>query len=302
MIIWDEYKFGKEVYDKGATKTKKWQTNELRALVKYLLIKNPEMSNAELRNELEKCCTDEIKYLSKKQKTNIFNKLIQQCYNSDKNVKITQDKNVVIYKSEIEKIKKLMNIHMEQIMFTLLVYNKWLHLNWFSISKSDLQKESKTTNLNSKKFQDCLSDLFELQYIKSDVIKLDKHERRKEKIQKKQMWNIAWLQNDGDIAFEFNNYDNFVYRYLNYVYGGYSECEHCGVLFKQSKNNSYKYCAKHRGYQPIGTKIIKCIDCGKEVKVDAKDNETNRCKECYEIYRKIYKAIKEKERRIRLKQ
>jgi hypothetical protein len=128
-------------------------------------------------------------------------------------------------------------------MFVLLVYSKWLGLEWFSISKSDLQKESKTSNLNSQKLQDYLSDLFEKQYIKSDVIKLDKHERRKDKIQKKQMWNIDWLQKDGDIAFEFNNYDNFVYRYLNYVYGGYFECEVCGGMFKDTNNKS-KYCKK----------------------------------------------------------
>ena len=30
-------------------------------------------------------------------------------------------------------------------------------------------------------------------------------------------------------------------------------------------------------YQPIGTKTIQCIDCGKDVEVDALDNQTNRC-------------------------
>jgi hypothetical protein len=243
MIIWDEYKFGKDIYNNGSVKTKKWQTNELRTLVKYLRIKDPDKTNADIRKELENCCTDEIKYLTQKQKTNIFNKLIQQCLDSDKKVKIIKDKNTIVYKSEIEKIKTLNNVSMEQIMFVLLVYSKWLGLEWFSISKSDLQKESKTSNLNSQKLQDYLSDLFEKQYIKSDVIKLDKHERRKDKIQKKQMWNIDWLQKDGDIAFEFNNYDNFVYRYLNYVYGGYFECEVCGGMFKDTNNKS-KYCKK----------------------------------------------------------
>jgi DNA-directed RNA polymerase subunit RPC12/RpoP len=37
-------------------------------------------------------------------------------------------------------------------------------------------------------------------------------------------------------------------------------------------------------YQPIGTKTIQCIDCGKDVEVDAKDNETCRCEECRRIY------------------
>ena len=55
-------------------------------------------------------------------------------------------------------------------------------------------------------------------------------------------------------------------------------------------------------YQLIGIKTITCIDCGVDVEVDALDNQTSRCKKCYEIYRKKYKAIKEKERRNRLKQ
>lgn len=279
MIIWDEYKFGKEIHNNGTVKTKKWQTNELRTLIKYLLIDKPEMINADIRKEIEKCCTDEIKYLSQKQKTNIFNKLIQQCLDSDKKVKIIKDNKVTIYQSEIDKIKELKDSNMEQLVFALLVYSKWLGLKWFSISKSDLQKESKTTNVNSQKLQDLLSDLFEKEYIKSDVIKLDKHERRKEKIQKKQMWSIDWLQDDGDIAFEFSNYDNFVYRYLNYVYGGYFECEVCGGMFKQSKQNNKRMCNKCQEYKPIETKTIKCteLNCDKEFEVDAKDNKTCRC-------------------------
>ena len=88
MIIWDEYKFGKEVYNNGSVKTKKWQTNELRTLIKYLLIDNPDITNADIRKEIEKCCTDEIKYLTQKQKTNIFNKLISNLISTPIHFKI----------------------------------------------------------------------------------------------------------------------------------------------------------------------------------------------------------------------
>ena len=33
-------------------------------------------------------------------------------------------------------------------------------------------------------------------------------------------------------------------------------------------------------YHPIEIKIIQCIDCGKDVKVDAKANNCKRCDEC----------------------
>ena len=35
------------------------------------------------------------------------------------------------------------------------------------------------------------------------------------------------------------------------------------------------------------TKIVQCVDCGKWIEVDIKDNETCRCKDCYSEYRKV---------------
>lgn len=257
MIIWDEYKYGKEVYNNSSTKTKKWQTNELRALVKYLIVENKDMQPSEIRCILATCSSDEIKYLTKKQKTNIFNKLISQCRDQEKDVKIVKDKTVKIYIDEIEKIKSANNKYIEQILFVMLVYSKWLGLEWFSISKSDLKKESKTNNINNNMFQDLLSEIFQKEYAKSEVKKLDRFESRKEKIKKKQMWSVSFLETDGEVVLEFNNYENFVYRYLNYVYGGYFECSECGGMFKSS-NNKQKYCSP----------------CAKQIK--AKQNEKYR--------------------------
>lgn len=50
-------------------------------------------------------------------------------------------------------------------------------------------------------------------------------------------------------------------------------------------------------YQPLGNKTITCIDCGEEVVVDAKDNKTERCNECYETHRR--NKVKENVRRYR---
>lgn len=241
MIIWDEYKYGKEIFENKSTKTKKWQTNELRSLVKYLLTDNKDMATVDVRGILEKCSNNEIKYLSRKQKTNIFNKLISQCLDQDKNVKINKDKNITIYKVEIEKIKEIENVQMEQLLFVMLVYCKWLGLEWFSISKEDLKKESKLSKLNNNNFQELLSEIFLREFVDSDVKKIDRFESRKEKIKKKQMWKLNFLASEGEQAFEFNNYINFVYRYLNYVYGGYFECKECGGMFIQTGNNQ-KYC------------------------------------------------------------
>ena len=48
-------------------------------------------------------------------------------------------------------------------------------------------------------------------------------------------------------------------------------------------------------------KTIRCIDCNKWFEIDIFDSATERCDKCYTKYRKKYKALKEKERRERLR-
>lgn len=57
---------------------------------------------------------------------------------------------------------------------------------------------------------------------------------------------------------------------------GSIQCESCGTRFVPSSPNQ-KYCNGCRGYRPLGTKIIQCIDCGCTVEIDAKDTKTCRC-------------------------
>lgn len=51
-------------------------------------------------------------------------------------------------------------------------------------------------------------------------------------------------------------------------------------------NNRFK-CDKCSSYQPIGTKTLKCIDCGKDVDVDSRNMTKDRCDDCYVAYRKL---------------
>ena len=95
---------------------------------------------------------------------------------------------------------------------------------------------------------------------------------------------------------------------------GYSESEIVDILVKllycvkPSKHKSVlwfcygKYIFENieKNIRPK-TKIIQCVDCGKWIEVNTKDNETCRCDECYSEYRRKYKAEKEKERRNKLR-
>ena len=45
------------------------------------------------------------------------------------------------------------------------------------------------------------------------------------------------------------------------------------------------------------TKFVQCVDCGEWVEVNINDWRTCRCESCYNVYRRRYKAEKERERR-----
>ena len=95
---------------------------------------------------------------------------------------------------------------------------------------------------------------------------------------------------------------------------GYSESEIVDILVKflyyvkPSKHKSVLwFCYGKQIFENIErnikskTKIIQCVDCGKWIEVDIKDNETCRCKECYSEYRRIYYREKKREQRQKLK-
>lgn len=95
---------------------------------------------------------------------------------------------------------------------------------------------------------------------------------------------------------------------------GYSESEVVDILVKflyhvkPSKHKSVLwFCYGKQIFENIEknikskAKIVQCIDCGKWIEVDMKDNETCRCKECYAEYRRIYYREKKREQRLKLK-
>ena len=77
MIIWDEIKYGETIYNNGEIKTKKWQYKELKCLIKFM--RDRGYKPKDIKEKLNQCCQDDIKYLTSEQKKNIFNRLITKC-------------------------------------------------------------------------------------------------------------------------------------------------------------------------------------------------------------------------------
>lgn len=66
-------------------------------------------------------------------------------------------------------------------------------------------------------------------------------------------------------------------------------CKECGKIFKRRSTNDV-YCRdcvdNVKYYEPIETKTIICVDCGKEIEVKAWDTKTDRCEECQSVRNK----------------
>ena len=73
-------------------------------------------------------------------------------------------------------------------------------------------------------------------------------------------------------------------------------CDKCGNVFYKKTNNQI-YCSECQGYEKIGVKTLVCCDCGKEFEVNSKNNNANRCSECYSKYRKEYYRINKQNKR-----
>jgi len=251
VIIWDEYKYGELLYNRKSVTTSKWQYKELRSLIYYLL-ENGVQSNG-IRTVLLEVCNDEVKYLAPEQRDSLFNKLITQCKSS----KMITGIEVVVYDTELKKIRELANDSYEKCVFVMLVYKKWLdkvkdlqgfdsqkktpYYDWFAMIKADIFKEAKLAKMNSKAKQLMMTYLYENGFILSEVKKLTRGDRSMEKVEKKQMWSLPFMAAEGDAALKITNYADITEQYLNHVYGGFRGCKCCEKLFTPS-NNRQIYC------------------------------------------------------------
>lgn len=246
MIIWNNYEYGKKIYEDKSVKTKKWQYKELKTLILYMLLNDKQPK--EIREALEECCQDDIKYLREEQKMTIFNKIIAQVKrelpqkSEIVKEKYIKSKEITIFVEEIDKIKFLDDVNTEKVAFALLVYCKWIgNTEWFTMSKADIVRAAKIGNLNSVAQQKVLTGLVANGYIKSDVRKANRKHCRGLSGNEQQMWSISYSAKDGEKAFIIDDYENVVYHYLNYVYGGYFVCAGCGKILKRS-SNAQRYC------------------------------------------------------------
>lgn len=71
------------------------------------------------------------------------------------------------------------------------------------------------------------------------------------------------------------------------VPSGSAQCKKCGERFMPAIPQQ-KMCANCAVYQPIGMKTVKCVDCGRDFKVNSKDTKSKRCDNCQTQYRRMW--------------
>ena len=235
---------------------------------------------------------------------------------------------VKIRKSELEYISSFDDIKKEKILFCYLAIAKFKDMSRKCPSHWEDEDDITVFKMAKVPIPAKDRDYFINSLIENDGAKIT-HGYKNDETSKRIDYISDDINDSVVLELDESNYHELAFTYLNWKQGGgYKKCKACGKLFRVRKNAIGKndvvtqnergteavYCRNckptyetlYKGkdemaldYEP---KKIICIDCGKEICLESyMDTETNRCKKCYEVYRKAYKAQKEKERRDKLK-
>lgn len=239
-----------------------------------------------LSDFLHRCLKD--KYKESKWIDSIFYQVVKS-----KKYTLKKVDKVEITKPEIEIIQSVKGKSRQKVLFTLLVLAKYYNAvsdknnNWTNLEYKKIFKLA-NVQLSIQNQALLINDLYNCGFVNVS------RNVGKPNIQ------VNFVDNESDIILTITQLKDLGKEYLLFCGEDYIRCQKCGTLVKNYKNSN-KYCKKCGQYQPIEIKTLICVDCGKEFSVDAKDNQTIRCDDCYKNYRRKYKAIAEKNRRLKQK-
>ena len=229
-------------------------------------------------------------------------KIIDDCVRRAKKYPFKLVNEVCITKSELDFIKKLDNIKKEKIAFVLLASAKYYDATRETEYHTAYMKNSDICKLARITIPVAERNVF-MQFA-YDCGVLSRHSRAASTEKKV----LFVSQDDSDevvLRLKENDFLDLAYTYLAYITPHkYRRCVSCNCwIRKDSKDRRLcKDCADKGTEEKSTMKEIQCVDCGKTVYVSIHDTETCRCEECYSVYRKQYKAAKEKERRAKIKE
>ena len=285
----NEYTYAKNLLNKQDLKAcdlgdKPSSTLNLLARYYREIGKNDDEIKELLSDFLNRCLKD--KYKESKWIDSIFYQVIKS-----KKYNLKKVDNVIVTKSEMEIIQSVKGKSRQKVLFTLLILAKYYNAvsdknkNWTNLEYKKIFKLA-NVQLSIQNQALLINDLYNCGFV--NVSK----NVGKPNIQ------VNFVDNESDTVLTIARLKDLGKEYLMFCGEDYIRCQKCGTLVKNYKNTN-KYCKTCGQYQPIETKTVICVDCGKEFSVDAKDNQTIRCNDCYKNYRRKYKAIAERNRRLK---
>ncbi|MDD4698946.1 MAG: hypothetical protein PHV07_01640 [Oscillospiraceae bacterium] len=293
---YDELTYAEEIYKAGRFLTKYYPT-EMRLLTLYYRdVLN--LKPAKREEYLIKFCEGCIPSFNIARYYKIIDATLNR--SRDKKQKLIRVEKIDIYKQELEYIlsldiqynyKKILLAFLVQMKLNKYIYeirnNKEYNSLYFKGDKKKYQNIKDMANVpsNVKIHEDAIYDMAHnhkglISLLHSGLIILD---------------FLKECVPSGDIAFSIRDFNN-VGWYLDYYcnMARIKLCKECENPF-YAKANSQKYCKNCstdiQYYQPIKTKVLTCIDCGKVFEVVSKDTKSDRCNDCERIYRLEYQRI-----------
>ena len=196
---------------------------------------------------------------------------------------------VIVTKKELETISALNDIRKEKLAFVLLADAKYDNafkkkkINLSYLNNSDLYRMARVT-MPIKERSMFLHFLYANNLVEINLNPTTSHKKLLY-VDMEEEFEIGLVLNE-------KNYDELAFTYKNWKDGGgYKECKSCGRLFKTKKEGNQVYCKKCAPkYLLMEVKTIVCQCCGREVVIDAKDNQTCMCEECYQQHRRKRKT------------
>lgn len=231
--------------------------------------KNDDEIKELLNDFLNRCLKD--KYKESKWIDSIFYQVVKS-----KKYNLKKVDNVVVTKSEIEIIQSVKGKSRQKVLFTLLILAKYYNAvsdknkNWTNLEYKKIFKLA-NVQLSIQNQALLINDLYNCGFV--NVSK----NVGKPNIQ------VNFIDNESDGVLTITRLKDLGKEYLMFCGEDYIRCQKCGSIIKNYKNNN-KYCKDCGKYQPIETKTITCIDCGKEFEIDSSSRKI-RCDNCYRLER-----------------
>ena len=270
----NEYTYAENLLNKQDLKTcdlgdKPSSTLNLLARYYREIGKNDDEIKELLSDFLNRCLKD--KYKESKWIDSIFYQVVKS-----KKYNLKKVDNVIVTKSEIEIIQSVKGKSRQKVLFTLLILAKYYNAvsdknkNWTNLEYKKIFKLA-NVQLSIQNQALLINDLYNCGFV--NVSK----NVGKPNIQ------VNFVDNESDTVLTITRLKDLGKEYLMFCREDYIRCQKCGTLVKNYRNTN-KYCKTCGQYQPIETKIITCVDCGKEIEINSSSRKI-RCNDCYRLER-----------------